>query len=147
MGDLVDLATNDKNPQTDVDKGNINLEINALASDINLISKGFLFKGQDLFDGSFSRDMQTASANGSTLALGKVSSDALGLSNLDVLDSGNAEAAKKAITTAMEKIKAQTNNVIDFRKAIDSLNASYDANGQSALLKPATLGTTFSAIG
>ncbi|TSA49613.1 MAG: flagellin FliC [Nitrosomonadales bacterium] len=107
MRELTVQAANGTNSASDLQ--NIQGEINQLGQSINQIAGNTEFNGQKLLDGSFGgQQLQTGPnpGNTQTVALGNVSSQALGIANLDVTSQANAASALNSLDNAINSVNA-----------------------------------------
>lgn len=113
---------------------NFQAEFNGLANQIDNNSNT-QFNGQKLFDGSFSTQLQVSPNSGDTLslALGNVSSTALGLSAVDISTSDNAGKALDSIDAAIGNVADQLANAASFRKGLNKLGASLNVAASSGI--------------
>ncbi|AAM23779.1 flagellin Hag [Caldanaerobacter subterraneus] len=114
MRELVVQAANDTN--TDVDRGNIQKEINQLKAEIDRIASTTQFNTRTLLDGSLSTTGVTFqiganAAQNMTLTIGKMDTTTLGVDTLDVsistLSSSDIAAWLTTIDNAINKVSQQ----------------------------------------
>ena len=109
--ELTVQAANGTNSASDLQ--NIQSEISQLAQNINDIAGNTQFNGQTLLNGSFSgQQIQTGPNAGDTqsVSLGDVSTQALGIANIDVTTQAGAASALTALDNAITTVSnVQTN--------------------------------------
>lgn len=90
---------------TSEDRGNIQLEIDQLASQINQTANNTVYNDKKLLDGTFSIDLQ----GGETMALPAATAEALGVSSLNLTD--NASQAIGQVSQAINNVSAQRGSI------------------------------------
>lgn len=106
---MTELATQAGNGiLTDDQRSAIQDEFNQLSQDINRIGKSTNFNGNKLFDGS-TYTMQVGEGAGDTreITMGELSTEALGLDNVNLMSAEGAGKALDAIKKASENISSQ----------------------------------------
>ena len=89
------------------DRQTIQTQIGQLGQQLDQVVGQTQFYGQNLLDGSFSVQTQTGSGEASTIAIGNMSSSALGVGSLDVTTADGATNALNAIDTALGTVAQQ----------------------------------------
>ena len=108
MNELATQASNDTN--TTVDRSAIQLEINALVSEINRIQSTTQFNTMDLLDGTFSgKNLQVGSLAGQNIEIRISNMDAtsLGVTGLSMGSFSAANTAMTAVQTALDRVSTQ----------------------------------------
>ena len=108
MNELATQAANDTN--TSKDRGQIQLEINQLTSEIDRVQSTTQFNTMNLLDGSFTKkNLQVGSLSGQAIELNisNMGADSLGVSGLCVGSFVSAGAAMKSIQAAIDTVSTQ----------------------------------------
>ena len=108
MNELATQAANDTN--TSKDRGQIQLEINQLTSEIDRVQSTTQFNTMNLLDGSFTKkNLQVGSLSGQAIELNisNMGAASLGVSGLGVGSFESAGAAMKSIQTAIDLVSTQ----------------------------------------
>lgn len=130
MRELAVQASNGTNNSSDLQA--IQKEFTQLSQSLDQTSSQAQYNGQNLLDGSFNATLQTGPNTGDTqqLAWGSVSTQALGLSNVDVSSSANASSALGAIDQALSTVDAQQSSLgasqASLNAAANNLSVTYD---------------------
>jgi flagellin len=130
MRELTVQAANGANNASDLQS--IQAEINQLGQGLDQIVGNTQFNGQKLLDGTFSSQVQAGANAGDTqaLALGNASSQALGVSNLDVTNQASAASALGALDSAINNVNAQQSGIGAMQASLNStlanLNNTYE---------------------
>jgi flagellin len=90
---------------TSEDRGNIQLEIDQLASQIDQTANNTAYNGKKLLNGTFNIDLQ----GGETVALPAATADALGVNSLNLTD--NASQAIGQVSQAISNVSAQRGSI------------------------------------
>ncbi|KAF1080413.1 MAG: Flagellin protein FlaA [Candidatus Rifleibacterium amylolyticum] len=90
---------------TSEDRGNIQLEIDQLAQQVNQTANNTVYNDKKLLDGSFSIELQ----GGETMALPAANAEALGISSLDL--TGNAGQAINQVGQAINSVSTQRGTI------------------------------------
>jgi len=113
MNELAVQAANDTNMSTD--KGYIQSEISALATEISRVANSTTFNEQNLLNGDFKgKKLQVGSENGQTIAIsiGKMDATTLKVNDLDVKTNAGG---------AIDKIKSAMNSVSKLRSDLGAI--------------------------
>jgi len=99
---------------TTTDKDLMQSEVNQLTSELDRMASTVSFNGKSLLDGSYTNQtLQVGEGSGSqyqlTVNVGGVSSSALGLSGIDIVDS--ATAAIATVASAIDQVSATRGNI------------------------------------
>ena len=110
MNELATQAANDTN--TTNDRGQIQLEMNQLSSEIDRVSQTTQFNTMNLLDGTFTgKKLQVGALSGQTItiSIGSMSATGIGvsISKVDVTDHDKASAAMKSVQDAIDKVSSQ----------------------------------------
>ena len=108
MNELATQAANDTN--TSIDRSAIQLEIDALTSEIDRIQSTTQFNTMNLLDGSFtSKQLQVGSLSGQkiTLCISNMDASSLGVKGLKMSTFDNAGSAMRRIQSAIDKVSTQ----------------------------------------
>ena len=108
MNELATQAANDTN--TSQDRGQIQLEINQLTSEIDRVQSTTQFNTMNLLDGSFTgKNLQVGSLSGQAIKLdiSDMGASAIGVSGLKVTSFESAGAAMKSIQAAIDTVSTQ----------------------------------------
>jgi flagellin len=130
MRELAVQASNGTNNSSDVQA--IQKEFSQLSQSLDQASSQTQYNGQNLLDGSFNATLQTGPNAGDTqqLVWGSVSTQALGLANVDVSSSANASSALGAIDQALSTVGAQQSSIgasqASLNAAANNLSVTYD---------------------
>ena len=141
MNELATQAANDTN--TTADRGQIQIEINQLTSEIDRVSSTTQFNTMNLLDGSFSgKNLQVGSLSGQKIELkiDAMNSAGLGINNtgfggLSVDSFANAGAAMSKFQTAIDTVSKQRANLGAVQNRLEHTIANLDnvsENTQSA---------------
>ena len=108
MNELATQASNDTN--TTVDRSAIQLEINALVSEINRIQSTTQFNTMNLLDGSFSgKNLQVGSLAGQNIEIkiSNMNATSLGVTGLSMSSFSAANTAMTSVQSAIDKVSTQ----------------------------------------
>ncbi|HJD45225.1 MAG TPA: flagellin [Candidatus Mediterraneibacter norfolkensis] len=115
---MVELAVQSANGtyQDDVDRDNIQAEVDSLLSEINRISESTNFNGINLLDGSYTdQTLQIGDTSDSfnqlTVSINGTSAVSLGIDGLDVSNQANASAAVQTIRDAINSVSSIRGNL------------------------------------
>ncbi|OGK06403.1 MAG: hypothetical protein A2W80_10990 [Candidatus Riflebacteria bacterium GWC2_50_8] len=103
MNELAVQASN--GTLTSEDRGNIQLEIDQLASQIDQTANNTVYNDKKLLDGTFSIELQ----GGETMALPAATAEALGVNSLDL--TSNASQAIGQVSQAINNVSSQRGNI------------------------------------
>ena len=112
MNELATQAANDTNMSTD--RGYIQSEIDALASEISRVASTTTFNEQNLLDGNFTgKKLQVGAEGGQNIeiSIGAMDAGTLSVDSLDVSDYDGATAAISSIKTALETVSSQRSDL------------------------------------
>lgn len=130
LQNLRDLAVQASNGTlSDSDRSNLQNQFQQGLQNLDDISSNTNFNGQNLLDGSFNASVQTGSQAGqnTTVAVGNMSSSALGLSGQNVSSQSAAQDAIQKIDDAISKASAEQSkigagqNALEFRSNANSI--------------------------
>ncbi|WP_336636188.1 flagellin Hag [Lysinibacillus fusiformis] len=108
MRELAVQSSNDTNVSSD--RGALQKEIDALATEITRISTDTEFNTQNLLNGSFSGKVFHIGANESqnlTLSIANMGATSLGVASIDLTTQSSANAAITTINTALESVSTE----------------------------------------
>jgi len=105
---------------TSEDRGNIQLEIDQLKSQINQTANNTVYNEKKLLDGNLSIELQ----GGKTMALPAATAEALGVSSLDLTTSESASQAIGQVSQAIKNVSSQRSSLGATINAISSQTAS-----------------------
>lgn len=109
------------------DRQALQQQADQITQGLDQIAGNTQFNGRNLLDGSFSQSLQSG---GQSLALGSVSSSALGLSGLDLTSADGQSSAIAAIGNALQQVNAQQTTVgaaqSGLSAELSNLGTSYD---------------------
>jgi flagellin len=108
MNELATKAANDTNTTEDQDY--INMEVQALVSEIDRVASTTTFNQQNLLDGSFTgKKLQVGAESGQyiTISIASMKASGLGVNNVDVSSQTGAASAISTIKSAISKLNSQ----------------------------------------
>ena len=139
MRELAVHAANGTNSSSDLQA--IQKEFSQLSQGLDQVSSQTQFNGQRLLDGTFNASLQAGPNAGDTqqLSIASVSSQSLGLANIDVTSASDANNALNAIDQALSSVGSQQATIGASQASLDaaakSLSVTYEnlASAQSQL--------------
>ncbi len=108
MNELATKAANDTNTTEDQDY--INMEVQALVSEIDRVASTTTFNQQSLLDGSFTnKNLQVGAEKGQyiTISISSMKASGLGVKSISVASQASAADAISTIKTAISKLNSQ----------------------------------------
>jgi len=141
MNELATQAANDTN--TSVDRSQIKLEINQLASEIDRISSTTQFNTMNLLDGNFSsKNLQVGALSGQSieLSIDSMSTSGLKLASGEKFDAENdlkvssftaAGATMKTVQDAIDKVSTQRANLGAVQNRLEHTIANLDTTSEN----------------
>lgn len=122
------------------DRANLNQQYNAQLQNIDQISSQTQFNGNNLLDGSFSKNVTTGSNGQSTnISVGATSSGSLGLSSTGIGDQTSAQNSIQSIDNAISQVVAEqarigaSQNALEYQSNANSVQAENLAAARSSL--------------
>ena len=108
------------------DRQAIQGEISQLQQGLGQLMDTTQFNGQKLFDGSFSRQLQTGpnAGNTSALSLSKVSPETLGVATIDVTTASGANDALVAVDNALTSLNGERSQIGALQSSLSSTLAN-----------------------
>ena len=132
MNELATQAANDTN--TSIDRGQIQLEMDQLTSEINRISTTTQFNTMNLLDGSFSsKKLQVGALQGQSidLSIDSMSASSLAVSGLGVSSFSSAGNAMSAIQSAIDKVSTQRATLGAVQNRLEHTIANLDTTAEN----------------
>jgi flagellin len=108
MNELATKAANDTNTTEDQDY--INMEVQALVSEVNRVASTTTFNQQNLLDGSFTgKNLQVGAESGQyiEISIDAMNASGLGIQSITTASQSGAAAAISTIKTAVSKLNSQ----------------------------------------
>ena len=132
MNELATQAANDTN--TTIDRDSIQLEIDALVSEINRIQSTTQFNTMNLIDGSFSeKNLQVGSLSGQKIEIQISNMDAasLGVTGLSMSSFSSAGAAMKSVQSAIDQVSTQRAYLGALQNRLEHTIANLDTTSEN----------------
>jgi len=127
MNELAVKSANGTN--TSVDRGYINSEVQALASEITRVASTTTFNEQNLLDGSFTgKCLQVGAENGQYIgiSIAAMSATGIGVEALSVSSAADASAAIATIKTALASVSQQRSDLGAVQNRLEHTIANLD---------------------
>ena len=132
MNELATQAANDTN--TTVDRNSIQLEINALTSEIDRIQSTTQFNTMNLIDGSFSgKNLQVGSLSGQRIEIqiSNMNASSLGVSSLQMSSFSAAGAAMNSVQSAIDIVSNQRAYLGALQNRLEHTIANLDTTSEN----------------
>ena len=132
MNELATQAANDTN--TTIDRNSIQLEINALTSEIDRIQSTTQFNTMNLIDGSFSgKNLQVGSLSGQRIEIkiSNMNASSLGVSGLQMSSFSAAGAAMKKVQSAIDIVSDQRAYLGALQNRLEHTIANLDTTSEN----------------
>ena len=127
MNELAVKSANGTN--TSVDRGYINSEVQALASEITRVASTTTFNEQNLLDGSFTgKSLQVGAENGQYIgiSIAAMSATGIGVDSLSVSSAADASSAIATIKTALASVSQQRSDLGAIQNRLEHTIANLD---------------------
>lgn len=132
MNELATQAANDTN--TDTDRDAIQLEVDALTSEIDRIRSTTQFNTMNLLDGKFTgKNLQVGSLSGQSIAIniGNMDAKTLGVDALKVDTFDDAGSAMNSIQSAIDKVSTQRASLGALQNRLEHTIANLDTTSEN----------------